>query len=124
MRTWTAKLRNATAGISLRPATAIVLFFDLSLPIAFTGSQDLAERREQLLAQLAADHTRIVKVLVIDMQVASPSHAAFPEQTGGSDEAVAAIDQGNDTRVDLDQRTWVQFATALSLDQCQLGNVG
>lgn len=43
MRTWTAKLRNAAVGISLRPATAIALFFDLSLPIAITGSQDLAE---------------------------------------------------------------------------------
>ncbi len=69
MRTWTAKLRNAAAGISLCPATAIALFFDLSLPIAITGSQDLAERREQLLAQLAADHTRIVKVPVIGMQI-------------------------------------------------------
>ena len=69
MRTWTAKLRKAAAGISLRPATAIALFLGLSLPIAITGSQDLAERREQLLAQLAADHTRIVKVLVIGMQV-------------------------------------------------------
>jgi hypothetical protein len=69
MRTWTAKLRNAAVGISLRPATAIALFFDLSLPIAITGSQDLAERCEQLLGQLAADHTRIVKVLVIGMQV-------------------------------------------------------
>ncbi len=55
--------------------------------------------------------------------VASPSHVAFPEQTGGSDEAVAAIDQGNDTRVDLDQRAWVQYAATLSLDQCKLGNI-
>src|SRR5512134_3405708 len=63
-----ARLLQMLEDLPLRPTIAAALLLGLCLPVGISVWRDLADRRETLLEQLAADHGLLAEVLAINMQ--------------------------------------------------------
>ena len=63
-----ARLLQMLEDLPLRSTIAAALLLGLCLPVGISVWRDLADRRETLLEQLAADHGLLAEVLAINMQ--------------------------------------------------------
>ena len=68
MKAIIARLLRMLEDFPLRPTIAAALILGLCLPVGVSVWRDLADRRETLLNQLAADHAMLAEVLAISMQ--------------------------------------------------------